>query len=173
MCSSHPSGFLLGGWIPHLLLARTQTHTQKCARCQRWPDVFLSPSTLSVQFSSASGACVGGHRTGGQGALHLCLGFLHCADCVHPQGRAHTRHRLPGLRPRGTGTIQTPLYKFLKTKKNYCFRTVHRSCGHLAASQFLDDTSVNIPAVLAGHLHPDMLCLGGYKGKMKQMQCFY
>lgn len=69
--------------------------------------MFSLPFTLSVQFSSASGACVGGHRTGGQRALHLCMGLLHRADCVHPQGCAHTRHRLPGLRPRGTGTVET------------------------------------------------------------------
>ncbi len=66
---------------------------------------FLSLSLfLVIQFGSASRACVGGHRTGGQGALYLRMGLLHRADCVHPQGCAHARHRLLGLRPRGTGT---------------------------------------------------------------------
>lgn len=60
---------------------------------------------LLVQFSSASGACVGGHRTGGKGALYLRVGLLHSADRVHPQGRAHAWRRLPGLWPWGTGTV--------------------------------------------------------------------
>lgn len=65
----------------------------------------LSPFCASLQFSFASGARAGRHGTSWQGALHLCVGLLHCADRVHPEGRAYTWHRLPGLRPRGTGTV--------------------------------------------------------------------
>ena len=58
---------------------------------------------LFVQFSATSGACAGGYGTGGQGTLYLRMGLLHGADRVHSQGHAHTRHRLPGVRPGGTG----------------------------------------------------------------------
>ena len=89
--------FLLGRLIPCLPSA----HSYKHANGETNPmcTFLLSFFFVSLQFSAASGACVGGHRTGGQRALHLRMGLLHCADCVHPQGHAHARHRLSGLRP--------------------------------------------------------------------------
>lgn len=52
------------------------------------------------------------------------MGLLHGADCVHSQGRAHARHRLPGLRPRGTGTAQhtTRVLHFTYRTFSHCVR---------------------------------------------------
>lgn len=73
-------------------------------RCSPFSPLYVCCLHFLVQPRPASGARVGGHGAGGEGAVHLRMGLLHSADCVHSQGRAHARHRLPGLRPRGTGT---------------------------------------------------------------------
>lgn len=83
------------------------TRAWRVTRCCCFFFFYSPPLCVSVQFSPASGACVGGHRTGGEGALHLCVGLLHHADSVHFEGCPHTRNRLPGLWPWGTGTLVT------------------------------------------------------------------
>lgn len=106
----------LSHWYTRFFLPAGKTSHRMTKTCMDKPAVtrcFPFSPLLSAVFISrpqprpASGACVGGHGAGGKGALHLRMGLLHGADCVHPQGRAHARHRLPGLWPRGTGTTQT------------------------------------------------------------------
>lgn len=60
---------------------------------------FLLTVFLFSQFSLASRASDGGHRTSGKRALYMRVGLLHSPDGVHIEGHAHTRYCLSCFQP--------------------------------------------------------------------------
>lgn len=88
-------------WSQQVLLVNSAAAMSHCWQS----NVSDSNISFSLQSGAASWQSAGGDRSGGEGAIHLCVGHICYANSVHPKRCAHTWHRLSCLWLWRTGEV--------------------------------------------------------------------